>query len=123
VIGMQHHDPVHGLGQNRVHHIVLCRNREAHVQEVPRVIQCVLWINEGLADRILVGHRRNRRQLGDHPDRRDLALPGIVDVGRVVVVHLFMHHGVVGHPAAEIGQLRRRRQFAVEQKIANLEIA
>jgi hypothetical protein len=34
---------------------------------------------------VLVGHRRDRRHLGDHADRGDHALVRIVDVGRVVI--------------------------------------
>jgi hypothetical protein len=81
VVGVQHHDAVHRLGKDRVHHIVLGRDGKAHVQEVARVIEAVLGVNEGLADGILVGHRGDGRQLGDHADRGNLALPGIVDVG------------------------------------------
>ena len=35
--------------------------------------------------------------------------------------HLLVHHRVVGHAVIEIGLLRRRRQLAVEQQVADLE--
>ena len=50
------------------------RHREAHAQEVGRVVEVVLRIDERLADRVFVGHRRERRHLGDHADRGDHAL-------------------------------------------------
>ncbi len=35
--------------------------------------------------------------------------------------HLLVHHRVMGHAVVEVGLLRRRRQFAVEQQVAGLE--
>ena len=111
------------------------------------VVEVVLRINEGLADRVFVGHRRERRHLGDHADRGDHALVRIGDVGEVVIegrqradaadhhrhrmrvaaealeepAHLLVHHGVAGDAVVEIGLLGRGRQFAVEQQVAGLE--
>ena len=56
VIGVQREDPVHRAGQDRVDHVFLGRDGEAHVQEVRRVVEVVARIHEGLADRVLVGH-------------------------------------------------------------------
>ena len=148
MIGMQHHDPVHRLFQDRIYNIVLGRNGKAHVQEVAGIAQRVLRIDEGLPDRILVGHRGDGRQLGDHADRGNLALPGVGDVGRIVVegghcadhahhrrhrmcvpaepaeeiVHLLMHHRVLCHPAGEVRKLVGGRQFAVQKQIADFKM-
>ncbi len=81
MIGMQDEDAVHGARQNGVHLVFLARHRKAHVQEIGGIGQFVARINKGLPDVILVGHRRNRRQLGNHPVRGNFALPRIVDVG------------------------------------------
>jgi hypothetical protein len=117
------------------------------LRKVRRVVEVVLRVDEGLADRILVGPGDDRRHLGDEPDRRHLALPGVVDVGRIVVEgrhrardaaddrhrvrvapeaaeeigHLVVKHGVLRDPALEVLDLRGRRQLAVEQQVADLE--
>ncbi len=147
VIGVQDEDPVHRPGQDRADLVVLRRHREAHVQEVLGVVQVVARIDERLADMVLVGPGDDRRQLGDQPDRRDLALPRVEYVGAVVVegrhraddaaddrhrvrvaaeaaveiVHLLVEHGVVRHPPLEILHLLAGRQFAVDQQVADLE--
>ena len=147
MVGVQREDPVHRAAEDRVDHVVLGRHREAHVEEVRGVVEAVARIDERLADRVLVGPGDDRRHLGDHPDRRHLALPGVGDVGRVVVEgrhrahgaaddrhrvrvapeaaeevgHLLVQHGVVGDPADEVLELRRGRQLAVEQQVGDLE--
>ena len=85
VIGVQDEDAVHGARQHRIGLVVLGRHRKAHAQEIGRVVEIVLGINERLADRILVGHGGERRHLGDHADRGDHALMRIGDVGGVVI--------------------------------------
>ena len=148
VIGMQHHDPVHRGGQDRIDDIVFGRNREAHVHEVAGIAEAVLRIDEGLADRVFIGHCRNGRKLGDHADRRHFALPFVVDIQRVVVegahrahdadhrghrvavaaepaeevVHLFMHHRVPRHALLEIRKLRGAWQVSVKQQEADFEV-
>ena len=119
---MEDEDLVHGAGEHRVDLVFLAGHGEAHVEEVRRIGQAVLGINEGLPDRVFVGHGGNGRQLRNHPARSDLALLGIADIGRVVVeggeranhadhhshrmgiaaeaaeelAHLLMHHRVMG---------------------------
>ncbi len=147
MVGVQDEDAVHGARQHRVGLVVLGRHREAHAQEVRGVVELVLRIDERLADRIFVGHGGQRRHLRDHADRRDHALMRIRDVGGVVIerrqradaaghhrhrmgvapealeepAHLLVHHGVAGDAVVEVGLLRRRRQFAVEQQVAGLQ--
>ncbi len=88
-----------------------------------------------------------RRHLGDHAQRGDHALVRIGDVGRVVIegreradaaahdghrmgvaaeageeaAHLLMHHGVMRDAIVEVLLLCSRRQFAVEQQVADFE--
>ena len=95
----------------------------------------------------MVGHRRQGRDLRDHPHRSDHALLRIVDVGRVVVEggeradrsdhdrhrmrvtaealeepgHLLVHHRVMGHAMVEVELLRLGRELPVKQEIAGLE--
>ena len=85
VIGVQDEDPVERPREHRVDLVFLARHREAHAQEVRRVVEVVLRIHEGLADRVLVGHGGERRHLGDHAHGGDHALVRIRDVGRVVI--------------------------------------
>ena len=58
----------HCARENGIDLVFLARHGEAHVQKIRRVIELVARIDEGLADRIFVGHRRDRRHLGDHAD-------------------------------------------------------
>ena len=146
---MQHHDPVKRLGDDRVWDIIFAGYGKAHVQKVGGIIEAVFRVNERLANRILIGHRCNGRQLGDHPDGGNFALPRITDVGAVMVerrhgpdnadhrghwmgiaaeatkeiVHLFVHHGVVAHAAFKICKLCCIGQIAVQQQKANLKKA
>ena len=120
--------------EHRVDLVLLARHREAHAQEVRGVVERVQRINERLADVVLEGHRRDRRHLGDHAERRDHALVRVGDVGRVVIegrqradhaahdrhrmrvaaeageeaAHLLVDHRVIGHAMVEVGLLRRR---------------
>ena len=81
VVGMQDEDLVERVSQHRIDLVVLARHREAHVEEVLGKGERVLRIDEGLADGVFEGHRRQRRHLRDHPHRSDHALLRIVDVG------------------------------------------
>ncbi len=147
MVGMQDEDAPHGARQHGIDLVFLARHREAHMQEVGRVLELVPRINERLPDRIFVGHRGDGRHLGDHAHARHLALFGILDVDRVVIEggeradhahhdrhgmrvtpeagvepgHLLMHHGVHGDAMGEILVLRFRRQLAIEQQVAGLE--
>ena len=46
---------------------------------------------------------------------------GVAPKALVEAAHLLVHHRVVGHAIVEVGLLRGRRQFAIEQEIASLE--
>ena len=148
VVGVQDEDAVHRAHQHVVDLVVLARRGEHHAHEVAGVRQVVARVHVGLAHGVLVGHRDQRRHLGDQPDRRDLALPGVVQVHRVRVerrqradqaghdrhrvriaaeaaheeLHLLVDHRVVGHALDEIRLLLRVRQLAVQQQVAGLEV-
>ena len=147
VVGVQDEDAVERARDDRVDDVGLARNREAHLQEVRRVIEIVAWIDERLPDRIFVGHCRDRRHLGDHALACDLALRRIVDVGGVMVKrrqradcadhyghrvrvtpvageeprHLLMNHRVVRDRLPEIDEFSVRRQLAVKEQVADGE--
>ena len=147
VVGVQDEDAVHRARQHRVRLELLGRHRVAHAQEVGGIVEIVLGINERLADRIFIRHGGERRHFRDHAQRRDHALHRIGDVGGVVIerrqradraghdrhrmrvaaealeeaAHLLMHHGVARDAIVEVGLLRRRRQFAVEQQVTGFE--
>jgi len=148
VVGVEGEDQIHRTSDFRVHLVFFRRHREAHVEEVRSVVEIVARIHERLADRVLVSHRGERRDLGDHADRGDLTLLRVVDVGGVMVershgaddaghhghrvrvateatveiVHLLMHHGVLRHQLFEFLELGCRRQFTVKQQVADFEI-
>ena len=146
VVGVQDEDPVHRPHQHVVRLVVLAGRREHHPHEIGGVRQIVVRVHVRLADRVLVRHRDQRRHLGDQPDRRDVALGRVVQVDRVGVerrqradqpghhrhrmgipaeaaqegLHLLVDHRVLGHAAGELRLLRRVRQLAVEQQVADL---
>ena len=72
----------HGPDKHRIDLVLLARHRKAHVQEVRRIIEVIARIDEGLADRVFVGHGGDGRHLGDHAVARDLALDRVLDVGQ-----------------------------------------
>ncbi len=147
VVGVEDEDAVERARHDRVHDVGLAGHGEAHLQEVRRVIEVVARIDEGLADRVLVGHRGDGRHLGHEAVTRDHALLRIVDVGAVVIEgrqradraahdghgmrvtaeageeprHLLVHHGVARDGVAEALELALRRQLAVEQQVADLD--
>ena len=147
VVGVEDEDAVERPRQNRVDFVVLARDRETHAQEIRRIVEFVLRIDERLADCVFERHRCERRHFRDHADRGDLALPGIGDVRRVVIesgerpdarhhhghrmsvapetveeaVHLVVHHGMARDAIVELGLLRGGRQLAIEQQVAGLE--
>ncbi len=110
----------------------------------------VVRVEERLADRLLVRVGRDRRQLGEQPDRRDLDLLGVERVEAVLVEGRQRATPPRTAPASgarragsrrrtacrsscssvcrricsvELGQLGRRRQLAVDQQVADLEEA
>ena len=148
MIGVKDQDAVHRAAQRRVDHPSLARHPEHHVKEVRGVIEVVPRDHEGLANGIFIGHRRNRRHLGDHSERGKFALGRIGDVGGVVkeggqrangsdhhghrvgvtpvpgeeAVHLLMQHRVGGDAVLEIEVALLVRQIAVKQDVAGFQV-
>src|SRR3546814_8025953 len=79
---------------------------KGHAQEISGVGQIVAWIDEGLADRIFIRHRRDCRHLRDQPVAGDHALVRVVDFGRIMV------EGAEG--ADDTAQDRHRMRVAAE---------
>ena len=118
------------------------------MQKVGRVIQTVIRVHEGLANRELVTHCGNGGHLGDQSECRHFAMPWVRDLGGVVIERregtdhpahdghgvritsetveegsdLLMDHGVPSHDADELVFLLGGRQLAIEQQIAGFEI-
>jgi hypothetical protein len=148
VIGLDDEERVQRAHRRRRRPIGLARHRVQHVQQVLGVAQIVARVGEGLAQRIFVGHRGDRRHLGNQAVRGDEAVARIEDVEAVVVeggeranhpahhrhrvriaaepavdhVQLLVDHRVVGDVAREFLLLRRARQFAVEQEPRDFEV-
>ena len=147
MIGVQDEDAIHRAGENGIGLVVLAGHREAHAQEIGRIVEVVFRIDERLANRILVRHRRNRRHFRNHADGGNHPLGRVGNVRRVVIerrerpdaaghdrhwvrvpskaliepAHLLVHHGVVGDTIVEVGFLRGGGELPVEQEIAGLE--
>jgi len=146
---MKDEDAVHGLFDRRDHFVFFSRHAEGHAQEVAGVGQVVVRIEERLPHRILVGHGRDGRHLGDQAVAGDLALHRIRNVGGIVVkcreranhaahhghrvritaeaaveaAQLLMHHGVASDGVGELVELRLAGQFAIQQQVADFHEA
>ena len=85
MVGVQDEQQVERLDHVRVDVVRLGREAERHAQEVLDAAQGVVRVEERLADRLLVGVRRDGRQLGQQPDRGDLDLLLVERVEAVLV--------------------------------------
>ncbi len=96
---MKDKQQINGLCRNRIDLIGLCRHREQHLQEVLGVVEIIARIHERLADIELVGGRRDSRQLGQDPVRKNIAMLRIGRIHHVVVVrrHRADHGRKHGH--------------------------
>ena len=148
VVGVQDEQHVHRPLERRVD-LVVGADLPHHVQEVGRVRQVVVRVVERQADREAVGHRRERRRLGDQPQDLLVAAGVVVDVlGAVVeraergdrrdehahrvgvvveavdepLAHVLVDERVVGDVVRPRGELVGGRQLAVQQQVGDLEI-
>jgi len=147
VIGVNDQQQVERRHRVGIDFVGLAGHREHHLQEVRTVGEVVLWIDERLADRLLVAVRGNRRQLGEQTVDRDFNLPRVAGVERVLIkggkradsgredrhrmrvareaaeelAHFFVQHRVAENCAAERVELFLRGQFAVDQEVGNFE--
>ena len=149
MVGVEDEQQVQGLLGDEGRFVVLARGGEHHVQEVGAVPQVIARVHDGLADGVLVSRRRDGRDLGDQPVRRDLPVVGVIDVEGVVVegglgadhphqhghgvgvivesvqelAQVLVEHGVVHDDALEPAQRRPLGQFTVEQQVGDLQEA
>ncbi len=148
VVGMHDQQQVQGFDKFPVQLVRLARNGEHHSQEVLAVAQVVLRIDEGLADRFLVGVGRNRRQLGHQPvDGQSDTCLGSRGIQRILVEgaqgtddraedghrmgvtrkavverpHVFVQHGMPPERGAELLQLLCVGKLSMDQQIAYLD--
>ena len=147
MVGVQDQQQVQRPHDFRVHLVWLGREAERHPQEVLHQRQRVVRVEERLADRLLVGIGRDRRQLGQQPDRGQLDLRIVERVQRILVVGAQGVDGAGQHRhrvrvareaveeplqvlvqqrvpldlGGELVQLFLGRQFAVDQQIADLD--
>ena len=147
MVGVQDEQLVQHPGEHRVDGVPRRRYPERHPQEVLHVAQVVVRVQERLADRLLVRVRRDRRQLGDQPDRGDLHLLRVEQVEAVLVeggqradrrgqhrhrvrvagepveepAQVLMQQGVHVDQPDEVGQLLGGRQLAVDQQVGDLQ--
>ena len=148
VVGVQHEDGVHRLGEHRVDLVLLARVAEHHVQEVLAVGEVIARVHERLTDVVLVAHGRQGRHLGDQAHGADVAFLLVGDV-QVVVIEggqatdhaaqdrhrvgvatealeevddLLMHHGVVADQLGELVVFLVARQLSEQQQVAQLDV-
>ena len=65
---------------------------------------------------VVIEGRQRADRAGHHRHRMRVAAEALEEPA-----HLLVHHGVARDAIVEIGLLRRRRQFAVEQQVAGLQ--
>jgi hypothetical protein len=145
VICVKDEEAVHGFRDGRVHFVVFCRNREAHVQEVFGVGILVPRIDEFLAEIVFQDAGTKGRHLGQETDGVEPALFRVFAVHgarvergeaahsggqhghRVAVatetfkepVHLGVQQGVLFDGVVEHFQFRCCRQLTVQDQVAD----
>ena len=149
VVGVEDEEDVEGLRQPRVGLVPDLGHLVEHREEVLGVAEVVVGIDVGQPEVVAVRERRERRHLRDQPDRRHVALLGIVDLLRARVegreradrgeqhphrmgvvtealdelLDVLVDEGVVDDvvlPALELG---RGGQLAEDQQVGDLDIA
>ena len=149
VVGVQDEELVEGLDHVGVDVVVRRRDAERHPEEVLLEGELVVRVEERLADALLVGVGRDRRQLGEEADRRDLDVLLVERVEAVLVegaerrdrrrqdrhrvgvareaveerLEVLVQHRVLAHPLGEAVELGLRRQLAVDEEVGHLEEA
>ena len=85
VVGVEDEEDVEGLREPRVRLVLDLGHLLHHPEEVAGVIEVVVGVDVGKPEAVAVGEGGQRRHLGDHPDRRHVALLLVVDLLRVRV--------------------------------------
>ena len=147
VVGVEDEEHVERLREAFLRHVLGFGLLEHHREEVLGEVEVVVRVDVGEAHVVPVGEGGEGRHLGDQPDRRHVALFGVVDllgVGvegreradageqhphRVGVVaealeellEVLVDVGVVGDVEDPAVELRRGRQLAEDQQVGDLE--
>ena len=148
VVGVQDEQDVERAFQARIGLVLQLGHLVHHVQEVARVREVVVGIDVRLALGVAVGERRQRRHLGDQPDRLDVTVLRVVDVRRLGIerrqradraeqhahrvrvvaeateelLDVLVHERVDRDLVLPVRQLRGGRQLAVDEQVGDLEI-
>ena len=147
MVGVKNEEQVQGLGHVRVHLIVLGGNSEHHLEEVLRVTELVLGVDEGMADGLLVRVGGDGGELAQQAEDGEVEVlaagglaRGVLIEGReradgrgqgrhrmrvagkafVEVLHVLVQHRVAGDVRGERLELLLIGQPAVDQKVAGL---
>lgn len=147
MVRVQDQELVQRGNDDRVEVVLLRRDREGHTEEVLDVAQVVARVDERVTDRLLVRVRRDRRKLGEQPDRREVALllvervvAVLVERGQrgddrrqhghrvrvareaaVEVLDVLVQQGVLRDVVLEDGELVDGRQLTVDQQVRHLK--
>ncbi len=149
MVRMQGEDAVHGAFDDGVDLVLFGRHAKHHVQEVAGIGEGVTRLHERLTDGVLVAHGGQGRHLGEQTEGADLAVLFVVDVEGIVIEggertdhaahdghgvgiateaaeeegNLLVHHGVAGDQTFEFRVLRLGGRLAVQQDVADFQIA
>jgi hypothetical protein len=94
VIGMEHHNLVQRLLNNRVHLVLFRWNRKQHMQEIPGIREIVSRVDRRLLDGKLIAHRRKRRHFGKQAGGGQRTMLGVFDIQHIVIERgQCAHHG------------------------------
>ena len=83
---VQDQQALEGARDHRIDLVQLAEHPEVEFEEVVDEAQRVVGVQEGLPDALLVRVGRDDGQLGQHPDRVQLDVLGVVRVGLMLVV-------------------------------------
>ena len=149
MVGVQDEQHVEGLDQALVGLELLLAHLEEHREEVGRVAQVVVGVDERLALRVPERPGAEGRHLGDHADDLHVPVVGVGDVARVRVerrqradrghqhahrvgvvaealhegLHVLVHERVVGDLVHPRVHLRLGGERAVDEEVGDLEEA
>ena len=148
VVGVEDEEDVERPREARVRLVGDLGHLEQHREEVLRIGEVVVRIDVGQPHVVAVGEGRQGRHLGDQPDRRQVALLGVVELLRVRVegreradrgeqhphrvgvvaesldelLDVLVDEGVVGDVVGPGVELGLRRQLAEDEQVGDLEV-
>ena len=148
VVSMKNKENVEGAFQRWIRPILRLGSAKEHVQEIARIAELVVRIDERHSQSVPIGERGNRRNFSDQTIGLLLARLDAEDVFRVVIksgkrgdrrnhhahgmgvvvkaveefLDAFVNESVVRDVVGPIIQLRRRRQFAMQEQKRRFQI-